>query len=97
MKYAKLQQIARTMSAEEVTDSLRSLVNDNRFAAVVRMILDLKDNASDTSCEIRFAGSHGALAHAAGERHGLRVLEDQIRLVTDPPKKTGAQPPPPKS
>jgi len=91
MKFAKLESIARGMTAEEVTDSLRSLVNDNRFAAVIRSIQDQKDLVADSACQLRMAGSHGALAHAAGVRYGLMELEGKIRQLTDPPKKTGAQ------
>jgi hypothetical protein len=93
MKYSKLEQLARGMGAEEVTDCLKGLTTDTRFAALVRLIADQKTLASDYSCDLKFAGSHGALAHAAGVRYGLRELENAIRQAAEPPRKTGAQAP----
>jgi hypothetical protein len=93
MKYAKLEQMARALSPEEVNANVAGLTADPRFAGVVRMILDQKDLAADFSCGVNFSGSHGALAHAAGVRYGLRELEGKIKQLTDPPKKTGAQAP----
>ena len=42
MKYEKLKAMAATLTAEEVVDSLRSLAQDNRFAAVVHLIQEQK-------------------------------------------------------
>jgi hypothetical protein len=96
VKFAKLEQIARAMDAQELQDSLRSLTNDNRFAAVVRLIIDQKDLSSDGSSQLKFANLHGCLAHAAGVRYGMLELEGQIKQIADPPAKRGAQPPPEK-
>lgn len=88
-RYAKLLKLARDMSPEEVNDTLKSLANDNRFAAVVALIEEQKELAADFSCDLKFANSHGALAHAGGVRYGMRELAGRIRMLTDPPRKTG--------
>jgi hypothetical protein len=93
MKYAKLEQIARALTPEEALANVSGLAADPRFAGVVRLILDQKDLAADFSCGVNFAGSHGALAHAAGVRYGLRELEGKIKQLTDPPKRTTPQGP----
>jgi hypothetical protein len=79
MKYAKLKQIADGMTEAEAADSLRSLVSDNRFAAVLRLVQQQKELASDSSCQLKFADSHGCLAHAAGVRYGMLELEGRLR------------------
>ena len=82
------------MGPEELADSLKSLVNDPRFPAMVRLICEQKELASDYSAGVSFAGSHGALAHAAGVRYGMMELEGRIKQLCEPPKKRGAQAPP---
>ena len=93
MKYAKLKVLADNMTPEEANDSLRSLVNDNRFAAVVKLITTQKELAADFSCGVNFAGSHGALAHAAGVRYGMKELEGTLQQLCDPPKQRGQKAP----
>jgi hypothetical protein len=93
MKYAKLKQIADNMSEQEVSDSLISLVNDNRFGAIVRLISAQKELSADASSQLRFANNHGCLAHAAGVRYGMLELEGRIKQLCEPPVKRGAQPP----
>lgn len=94
MKFAKLEQLARAMDADEVQASLRSLATDTRFAAVVRLVIDQKELASDGSSQLKFANHHGCLAHAAGVRYGLTELNNSIRQACEPPVKRGAQAPP---
>lgn len=93
MKYSKLQQLARAMPAEEVTATLRQLLSDPRFAAVVRIIDDQKNLASDGSSQLKFASHHGLLAHAAGVRYGLLELESRFRTACEPPRSKSPQPP----
>ncbi len=94
MKFAKLQQMAQVLTDEEMIANLRSLVNDQRFAAMLRLLAEQKELASDHACQLRFAGSHGCLAHAAGVRYCALELEGKIRELCDPPKKRNTQPPP---
>ena len=86
MKYQKLEQMARGMTAEEITANVAGLAADPRFAGIVALIIQQKELAADYSCGVNFAGSHGALAHAAGVRYGLRELEGKIKQLTDPPR-----------
>ena len=86
MKYAKLEQLARAMTPEEITANVAGLAADPRFAGIVALILQQKELAADHSCGLQFAGSHGALAHAAGVRYGMRELEGKIKQLTDPPR-----------
>lgn len=89
MKYAKLLALGRSMSPEEVTDSLKALANDSRFAAVVRLLDEQKELAADGSAQLKFAPSHGCLAHAAGVRYGLLELEGRIKQATETHRKSG--------
>jgi hypothetical protein len=91
MKYTTLEKMARELDAKEIDAGLRSLMNDNRFAAVVRIIIDQRALADLESCQLRFANSHGALAHAAGVRYGLLELENRLRQTSEPPKRRGMQ------
>lgn len=94
MKFVKLQELAHGLSEDEAQATLRQLVSDPRFAAVVKLIEDQKTHAADASAQLKFAEHHGCLAHAAGVRHGLLELEACLRAVCDPPKKRGLQLPP---
>lgn len=93
MKFAKLQQLAHAMDEPELQATLRQLVADPRFAAVVRLIEDQKTLAADASALLKFAEHHGCLAHAAGVRYGLLELENRLRAVCDPPKSRTERPP----
>lgn len=92
MKFEKLEQIARGMSEVEMADSLRSLVNDNRFAAVLKLIYKQRQLV-DSDCSLNVANHHGMLAHGAGVRYCTIELESSIRMLCDPPKRRGQQPP----
>ena len=96
MKFAKLEQLANALTPEEASAQLRSLAADPRFAAVVWLVKDQKELASDSSARLDFANNHGCLAHAAGVRYGMLELEGKIKQITDPPKNRGAQSPPAK-
>lgn len=93
MKFAKLKTLAAGMSEDEVRDSLKSLVTDNRFAAVLKLLLDQKELSGDASCQLQFANNPGCLAHAAGVRYGMLELESRIKQLCEPPVKRGAQAP----
>lgn len=92
MKYEELQALARAMSPEEAEATLRQLANDRRFAAVIRLVTEQKELASDSSSALQFANSHGCLAHAAGVRYGMLELEGRFRALCTPKKKK-AEPP----
>ena len=94
MKYAKLKVMAGNLSDDELNDSLRSLLTDTRFAAVVRLITDQKELSADASSQLQFANNPGCLAHAAGVRYGMMELEGRLKQLCEPPVKRGAQPPP---
>lgn len=93
MKYQKLKEIAEGLTAVEVEARLRQLCQDERFAAVVRLILDVKDVGSDAACQLQFADHHGLLAHAAGVRYGMIELEGRIKTAAEPPKARGPKQP----
>jgi len=73
--------------------NLRSLASEPRFAAVVELIRRQKELASDGAAQLKFAGNHGCLAHAAGVRYGMIELEGRIKEACEAPRKRGQQPP----
>ena len=85
--------MAENLGDQEMKDSLASLVNDNRFAAVVKLITQQKELSADASAGLQFANNPGCLAHAAGVRYGMLELEGQLKQLCQPPKKRGAQAP----
>ncbi len=91
MKFLKLEELARGLTEQEMADCLKGLVTDNRFAAVLRLIQQQKELASDAACQLKFAEQPGCLAHAAGVRYAMLELEGRIRGVCEPPKKRGQQ------
>lgn len=93
MTYKKLLEAGRAMDEKQIEDSLKGLVNDPRFAAVVAAIDVIKEQTANASCQDRYAGEHGTLEHAAGVRFGLIVLESRIKQITDPPKRRGERKP----
>lgn len=96
MKFAKLKQMADGMTDAEVADSLRALANDNRFAAVIRLISVQKEVSSDAASGLQFANNPGCLAHAAGVRYAMLELEGRIKQMCEPPVKRGQHAPPQK-
>ena len=89
MKYQQMEAMARGLSTEELNDSLKGIVADQRFAAVLRLILDQKEMAADGASQLKFAELHGMLAHAAGVRYGMIELEGRIKAICEPPRKRG--------
>lgn len=86
MKYEDLVAAARELPAQQRDATLRQLVNDPRFAAVLALILEQKDLAADSSARLDFANNHGCLAHAGGVRYGMLELENRLRTACAPRK-----------
>jgi hypothetical protein len=93
MTYKKLKQMADAMSAAEVNDSLVSLVNDPRFAAVVRILDDHREQYIQAGTAQGMATHHGVLAHNAGSVYALNTFTGVIKQLCEPPKKRGQQKP----
>lgn len=83
MTFEKLRAVAVEMSAEERDATLVQLAKDPRFAAVLRVVLDEKENVADSACALKFADNHGCLAHAAGARYAWLELEGRIRTACE--------------
>jgi hypothetical protein len=83
MKYQELVKRGREMSAKEIEDSLRGLMADPRMAAVAALIAKLKDEFADAGSGQPMAEFHGVLAHCAGSRHALLVLEGQMKSIAE--------------
>lgn len=92
MTFDKLKAIAQAMPADQRDATLRELTNEPRFAAVLRVILDEKENVSDAACQLKFAEHHGSLAHASGARYAWLELEGKIREACTPPKRKSPPP-----
>jgi hypothetical protein len=89
MTFEKLKAAGVAMSEKEIEDTFRSLVNDQRFAAVVAVILNHREQYVNGGTIQQLANSHGSLAHNAGSVHALNVLLGKIQQVSNPPKKRG--------
>lgn len=76
------------MTVEQCAAELRSLANDPRLAAILRVVIEEKELVSDSACQLKFAEHHGSLAHAAGARYAWLELEARIRSACEPPKTT---------
>jgi hypothetical protein len=92
MTYAKLKSLALTMGEAEQVATLKQLANDPRFAAVLKLILDEKEKASDDAALPPRAVHHGVLAHAAGSRFAMTELENRLRAVCTPDKPRRKEP-----
>lgn len=90
-RFENLQRAGRDLTAEERRDQVQLLGRDPRFAAVLGVIETMKDEISAEGCELKYAGNAGYLAHAAGARSGLQMLEARLRGMIDAPRKTGEQ------
>jgi hypothetical protein len=86
MTFAKLKALALAMSPEDREATLKQLCNDPRFAAVVSLIWEEKEKASDDAALPTRAVHHGVLAHAAGSRYQLTELENRLRAHCTPEK-----------
>ncbi len=86
MTFEKLTAAARAMSAAEQQATLKQLCEDARGAAVLKLLMDEKELVSDSASQLKFANSHGCLAHAAGARYNLLELEGKLRAVCTPEK-----------
>lgn len=87
MRYRELEELGRLLTEETAAEELRQLVMDRRFAAVVRLVQQQKELASDGACQLKFAEHAGCLAHAAGVRYGMLELEGRIRTACERKKK----------
>lgn len=94
MTYKKLLAAARGMGDAEVAGCLKGLAADPRFAAVLALVDQIKEQTADAACDHHYAEKHGTLEHAAGVRFGLRILEGKIKGMIEPPKRSGQQRPP---
>lgn len=97
MTYAKLKSLALAMGEAEQVATLKQLANDPRFAAVLKLILDEKEKASDDAAQPRRAVHHGVLAHAAGSRFQMMELENRLRAVCTPDKPRRKESTPPEA
>lgn len=72
---------ARQWTPDQRTGQLKRLMQHPDFAAMAGLI-DYFDRqfASDASSP-KTAVSHGALAHAAGAKHGIEVLQSNLRGI----------------
>lgn len=86
MTFAKLKSLALAMGEEERAATLKQLCNDPRMAAVVALIWEEKEKASDDAALPPRAVHHGVLAHAAGSRYQLNELENRLRSCCTPEK-----------
>jgi hypothetical protein len=93
MKFEKLMEVGRGMEEAEIAANLQSLASEPRFAAVVALIHNHREQYVDGGCVQALADSHGKLAHNAGSVYALNVLLGRIRQVCNPPKRRGQQPP----
>ena len=94
MTYAKLQQLDNNMGQEEMHDSLVSLVNDPRFAAVVKLLESHREQFVSATSQQALAAHHGALAHAGGSIYALDTFAGVVKQLCEPPKRRGMQAPP---
>lgn len=74
------------MPEKDVKESLRQLARDVRFAAVVSVLLRYERAWSSAVSDQAIATDHGKLAHAAGSLYGLRVLQQAMAGIIDPPR-----------
>ena len=86
MTFSKLKSLALAMGEEERTSTLKQLCNDPRMAAVVSLIWEEKEKASDDAALPPRAVHHGVLAHAAGSRYQLNELQNRLRACCTPEK-----------
>lgn len=93
MKYDELLTAGRGMSAKMVEDSIRGLARDPRFAAVVALLENAKQEISDASCDVKFAAEHGLLAHGSGGRFAIWMVQGKLKKALEPARKNGEQKP----
>jgi len=93
MTFEKLKAAGAEMSEKQIEDTFRSMVNDQRFAAVVGVILNHREQFVNGGAIQAIADSHGKLAHNAGSVYALNVLLGKIQQVCNPPKKRHQQAP----
>ena len=86
MTFSKLKALALAMPEDERDATLKQLCNDPRFAAVLRVVWDEKESASDDAALPPRALHHGVMAHAAGSRYALNMLENRVRAACAPEK-----------
>lgn len=95
MTFAKLKSLALAMSEEERDATLKQLCNDPRGAAVLKLILDEKEQVSDTMATREMCERPNLLARAAGGRFLCMELEGRLSAACTPekPKRKVAAPP----
>jgi hypothetical protein len=92
-RFEKLAADGRTLTAEQVNDSLRSLAMDDRFAAVVAWLERNKEAFVVAGCKQSLAKEPGKLAHAQGSVHTVMTLQGQIaHLLTGTKVRGGMEP-----
>jgi hypothetical protein len=89
MKWESLEQAARALDEAALKEGLLRLVNDPHCPALVRLLLEQAEMASDSSCQLQFAGQPGMLAHAAGVRYAVLELKGKLKEACETPRKRG--------
>jgi hypothetical protein len=62
-------------------EEIRQLAADDRFAAVVALVIQLQDDWDATASSQALAACHGKLAHAAGSKHAMNVLRGRLQIL----------------
>lgn len=91
-RFETLQQRAWVMTREETAKELRALARDERFAAVIGAVEELKGSYVASISSQKMAPHHDCLEHCAGSIHALDALLAQLDLACAPARKAKEAP-----
>lgn len=78
---------ARGWTPEQRTQQLQRIMQHPDFAAVAGIVDYFERQFASDASNPKTAVSHGALAHAAGAKHGIEALQTNLRGIFNGAKK----------
>ena len=97
-KWMDLRHQAERLTDVDVVQRLHNLTTDDRFLAVINLLIEHREAYSTQGCDQGMATFHGSLAHCQGSIYAInRLLEDLEAALTSPTPRKRPTPPPPAS
>ncbi len=84
MRWADLDRAARDLLERpqaEVVEQVRQLARDNRFPALLALLLKLEQEWSTVASSQGLAACHGKLAHANGSLYAMQLYLGRLRSI----------------